>query len=45
MIYVLIPSTPERKKRLARTIRSVKASICDQPIEIKVDVNNYFYLK
>jgi hypothetical protein len=40
-IYVLIPTTPGRKERLKRCVKSIKKSRCDQGIEIVVDVNNY----
>ena len=39
MIYVLFPSTPERKERLAVAMESIRNSICDQEIEIKVDIS------
>lgn len=41
MIYVLIPSTPDRERRLQRAISFVKKSRCKEPIEIVVDVNEY----
>lgn len=41
MIYVLIPTTPDREDRLQKAIASVKRSMCDQPIEIIVEYNNY----
>jgi len=41
MIYVLIPTTPDRKKRLRGAVASVKRSVCSEPIEIRIDVNNY----
>ena|SRR3990167_4336911 len=41
MIYILIPTTPERDKRLQETLASIKKSICDQEIEIVIDVNEY----
>ena len=39
MIYVLIPSTPERKDRLALAVASIKASVCTQPIEIVIEIS------
>lgn len=41
MIYVLIPSTPDRKKRLEKCISLIKKSVCREPIEIVVEENNY----
>ena len=41
MIYVLIPTTPDREKRLKKTIESVKKSVCTEPLEIVTDLNNY----
>jgi hypothetical protein len=41
MIYVLIPTTPDRTEQLDACIAAVKASVCDQPIEIIVEMNQY----
>lgn len=41
MIYVLIPTTPDRTIQLERCIASIKASDCNQPIEILTEMNNY----
>jgi hypothetical protein len=38
-INILIPSTPERKERLEKAIASIKNSICNQTIEIKIDIS------
>lgn len=39
MIYILLPTTPVRSERLKGAIQSIKASICNQPIEIKLEVS------
>ena len=39
MIYVLIPTTPERSERLKKTLDSIKSSICDQEIKILTEVS------
>jgi hypothetical protein len=40
-ISVLIPTTPDREEQLARCIAAVKASGCDQRIDIFYERNNY----
>jgi len=39
MISVLIPSTPERKDRLAFAVESIQKNICNQPIEIITEIS------
>lgn len=39
MITLLLPSTPERKHKLAKAIDSVNRSVCNQPIEILTDIS------
>lgn len=41
MINILIPTTPDRQERVKRTIASIKASNCDQELNIVVDLNEY----
>lgn len=41
MINLIIPTTPERKKRLEKTLDSIKRSNCNQELNVVVDVNQY----
>lgn len=40
-ITVIIPTTPDREPQLARCIAGVKASVCDQRIDIMTELNEY----
>ena len=39
MIYVLLPSTPQRENRLRITVESLKRSACDEKIEIITEIS------
>ena len=41
MIYCLIPTTPDRNKRLFETLESIFRSNCDQKIQVIIDYNEY----
>ena len=41
MIYCLIPTTPDRNKRLLETIESIQKSVCNQRVQVLIDYNNY----
>lgn len=41
MINILIPTTPDRRERLQKTLDSIKASNCNQEFNIIIDENEY----
>lgn len=40
-ISVLIPTTPDREEQLARCVAAIRASDCDERIDIFCELNNY----